>query len=104
MEIIRFFGYLRSTVYDVTKYTVLEQSNEGSSEEELLERTHREDLRSRRKGSSADFGGPRAIVARPLLRTAAFVGMDSATLQRACKRFRPRIEAVIQAGENNCAL
>jgi len=27
---------------------------------------------------------------------AAFVGMDSATLQRACERFRPRIEAVIQ--------
>ncbi|KYM97904.1 hypothetical protein ALC62_11250 [Cyphomyrmex costatus] len=28
---------------------------------------------------------------------AAFVGMDSATLQRTCERFRPRIEAVIQA-------
>ena len=27
----------------------------------------------------------------------AFVGMDSATLQHACERFRPRIEAVIQA-------
>jgi len=31
-EIIRFFGYPRSTVYDiVAKYTVLEQSNESSS-------------------------------------------------------------------------
>ena len=31
-EIIRFFGYPRSTVYDVVaKYTALEQSNEGSS-------------------------------------------------------------------------
>ncbi|KAG5344036.1 MOS1T transposase, partial [Acromyrmex charruanus] len=28
---------------------------------------------------------------------AAFVGMDSATLQRACERFRSRIETVIQA-------
>jgi len=28
---------------------------------------------------------------------AAFVGMDSATLQRACERFRSRIEAIIQA-------
>jgi len=28
---------------------------------------------------------------------AAFVGMDSATLQHACERFRSRIEAVIQA-------
>jgi len=38
---------------------------------------------------------------------AAFVGMDSATLQRACDCFRPRIEAVIQANgdvSNNCAL
>lgn len=36
------------------------------------------------------------------LRTAietAFVDIDSATLQRACQRFRPRIEAVIQANE-----
>jgi len=32
MEIIRFFGYPRSTVYDVVaKYTALEKSNEGSS-------------------------------------------------------------------------
>jgi len=31
-EIIRFFGYPRSIVYDViAKYTALEQSNEGSS-------------------------------------------------------------------------
>jgi len=28
---------------------------------------------------------------------AAFVGMDSAILQRACEHLRPRIEAVIQA-------
>jgi len=32
MEIIRFFGYPRSTVYNVVaKYTALEQSNEGSN-------------------------------------------------------------------------
>jgi len=31
-EIIRFFGYLRSTIYDiVAKYMALEQSNESSS-------------------------------------------------------------------------
>jgi len=31
-EIIRFFGYSRSIIYDiVAKYTTLEQSNEGSS-------------------------------------------------------------------------
>jgi len=32
MEIIQFFGYSRSTVYDVVaKYMALEQSNESSS-------------------------------------------------------------------------
>jgi len=47
MKIIRFFGYPRSTVYDVVaKYTALEKSNEGSSEEELLEIMHREDPRN----------------------------------------------------------
>ncbi|EGI69185.1 hypothetical protein G5I_02099 [Acromyrmex echinatior] len=48
-----FFGYPRSTVYDVVvKYTALEQSNEGFSmpaeeEEESLERTYHEDPHSR---------------------------------------------------------
>ena len=47
MKIIRFFGYPRLTVYDVVaKYTALEKSNEGSSEEELLEIMHREDPRN----------------------------------------------------------
>jgi len=59
MEIIRFFGNLRSTVYDiVAKYIALEQSNEGFNmpARKLFERTHREDPRNCRKGSSADFG------------------------------------------------
>ena len=51
MEIIRFFGCPRSIVYDVvTKYMALGQSNEDSNMpayEESLERTHREDPRSR---------------------------------------------------------
>ncbi len=47
-----FFGYPRSTIYDVlTKYTALEQANEGFSiyacEEESLEKMNREDSRSR---------------------------------------------------------
>jgi len=50
-EIIRFFGYPRSTVYDVAKYTALEQSNvrrfQYASEEESLERTHRENSHNR---------------------------------------------------------
>jgi len=47
MKTIRFFGYPRLTVYDVVaKYTALEKSNEGSSEEELLEIMHREDPRN----------------------------------------------------------
>ena len=29
--ILRFFGYPRSTIYDVAKYTILEQSNESSN-------------------------------------------------------------------------
>jgi len=38
---------------------------------------------------------------------AAFVGMDSATLQCACQRFKSRIEAIIQVNgdiSNNCVL
>jgi len=35
---------------------------------------------------------------------AAFVGMDRTTLLRACEYFRLKIEAVIQAISNNCAL
>jgi len=39
-EIIRFFGYPKSTVYDVVaKYTALKQFNEGSSEEESFTRS-----------------------------------------------------------------
>ena len=66
-EIIRFFRYPRSTVYDVViKYTALEQSNEDSSmparkshSKECIART-----RSHWKGSSSDFGWLRAIVAK----------------------------------------
>jgi len=40
MEIIRFFGYPRSTIYDfVAKYTASEQSNEGVSEKERTTKT-----------------------------------------------------------------
>jgi len=49
-EIIRFFGYPRSIVYDVvTKYKALETVQrrfQHASEEEFLERTHHEDSRS----------------------------------------------------------
>jgi len=63
LYLFRFFGYPRSTVYDVV---TLEQSNRKFqyAEEESLERTHREDPRSRWKDSSADFGWSRAIVAK----------------------------------------
>jgi len=56
-EIIRFFGYLRLTIYDVVaKYVALEQSNEGSSmparKSHLKERT----ARIPAVIESADFG------------------------------------------------
>jgi len=69
-EIIRFFGYPRSTVYDVvTKCTALKTLQRRfyeryASEKESLEKTHREDSRSRWKDSSADFRWPSAIVAK----------------------------------------
>jgi len=49
-EIIRFFGYPRLIVYDViAKYTFQNSliKVQYASEEELFERTHREDPRSR---------------------------------------------------------
>ncbi|KYN09101.1 hypothetical protein ALC57_18788 [Trachymyrmex cornetzi] len=97
-EIIRFFGYPRSTVYDVVaKYTAFN-----------------EDSIIKRKPNSPDlnpldyyvWGVVERVTNKSRhpnvtsLRTAteaAFVSMDSATLQRACERFRQRIEAVIQA-------
>jgi len=45
-KIIRFFGYPRSTFMTfVAKYTVLEQSNEGASEEESFERMSPQSLK-----------------------------------------------------------
>ena len=70
-EIIRFFGYPRSTVHDVVvKYTALKQFNEGSSEEESFTRsafTRKNTAKTPRscwKSSSVDFGWSRAIVAK----------------------------------------
>ena len=58
-EIIRFFGYSRSIVYDV----VAKQSNEDSSMP--ARKSHsKERTASHWKGSSADFGWTRAIVAK----------------------------------------
>ncbi|KYN28030.1 hypothetical protein ALC57_02559, partial [Trachymyrmex cornetzi] len=117
-EIIRFFGYPRSTYDVVTKYTASEQSNEDSSmparKIHSKERTARNPAVVKRAPNSPDLNPLDyyvwSVVERVTnksrhpnvtsLRTAieaVFVGMDSATLQRACERFRQRIEAVIQA-------
>ena len=62
-EIIQFFGYPRSTVYDiVAKYIASEQSNEGSSMP--ARKSHSKKMHRSRKGSSADFGWPRVIIAK----------------------------------------
>ncbi|KYN18724.1 hypothetical protein ALC57_08952 [Trachymyrmex cornetzi] len=118
-EIIRFFGYPRLTVYDiVAKYTASEQSNEDSSmparEIHSKERTARNPAVVKRAPNSPDLNPldyyvwsvvekitnksrhPNVTSLRTVIE-AAFVGMDSATLQRACKRFRQKIEAIIQA-------
>jgi len=63
MEIIQFFGYPRSIVYDVVaKYSASEQSNESSSMP--TKKSHSKERTARtpavgRKDSSADFGRPR---------------------------------------------
>ena len=78
-EIIRFFGYLRSTVYDIViKYT-LEQSNEiqYASEEESLERTHRENPRSCWKGSRLISDDP----GQSLWKLASIVGVSESTIR-----------------------
>ncbi|KYN28028.1 hypothetical protein ALC57_02557 [Trachymyrmex cornetzi] len=117
-EIIRFFEYPRLSVYDVAKYTASEQSNEDSSlparKIHSKERTARNPAVIKRAPNSPDLNPLNyyvwSVVERVTnksrhpnvtsLRTtieAAFVGMDSATLQRTCERFRQRIEAIIQA-------
>jgi len=56
------------------------------------------------KGSQTSLGIPCDVI-KDRYEVAAFVGMDSATLQRACECFRPRIEAVkLMDISNNCAL
>jgi len=63
-EIIRFFEYPRSTVYDiVAKYTALEHSPTKVLVCHSKERNARIP-RNRWKDSSTDFGWPRAIVAK----------------------------------------
>lgn len=121
-EIIRFFGYPRSTVYDVVaKYTASEQSNEGSSTPARKIHSRKHIARTPTMFWSKEFWPPNSPDLNPLdyyvwsviervtnksrhpnvtsLRTAieaAFAGMDRAALQRACDRFGSRIEAVIQ--------
>ncbi|KYN10864.1 hypothetical protein ALC57_16991, partial [Trachymyrmex cornetzi] len=91
-EIIRFFGYPRSTVYDVVaKYTASEQSNEDSNLNPLDYYVWGVVERVTNKSRHPNVTSLRTAT------EAAFVSMDSATLQRACERFRQRIEAVIQA-------
>ena len=67
-EIIRFFRYPRSTIYDIVAkifgFRTVQWRFQYVSEEESLEKTHHEDPCSRWKGSSADFGWSRAIVAK----------------------------------------
>ncbi|KYN45447.1 hypothetical protein ALC53_00005, partial [Atta colombica] len=92
MEIIRFFEYPRSTVYDViAKYIALEQSNEGSSMSARKSHSKKRTARGSNKSRHPNMTSLRTVV------EATFVGMNSVTLQRACEHFRPSIEAVIQA-------
>ncbi|KYN39377.1 hypothetical protein ALC56_06195 [Trachymyrmex septentrionalis] len=87
-EIIRFFGYPRSTVYDVVaKYTVLEQSNEDSNFNPLDYYVWSIVERVTNKSRHPNVTSLKTVI------EAAFVGIDSATLQRACQRFRSGIEA-----------
>jgi len=75
-EIIRFFEYPWSIVYNIViKYTILEQFNEHSSmsARDLLERTHREDPRSRWKLISDD---PK----QSLQKLASIVGVSEPTM------------------------
>ncbi|KYN10983.1 hypothetical protein ALC57_16867 [Trachymyrmex cornetzi] len=98
-EIIRFFGYPRSTVYDVmVKYTTSEQSNEVVKRAPNSPNLNPLDYyvwgvveRVTNKSRHPNVTSLRTAI------EAAFIGMDSATLQHACERFRQRIEAVIQA-------
>jgi len=57
-EIIRFFGYSRLTVYNskIYGFRTVQRRFRYASEEESLEKTHREKPRSRWKNSSADSG------------------------------------------------
>ncbi|KYN15565.1 hypothetical protein ALC57_12218 [Trachymyrmex cornetzi] len=91
-EIIRFFGYPRSTVHDVVvKYPASEQSNEDSNLNPMDYYVWSVVERVTNKSRHPNVTSLRTAI------QAAFVGMDSATLQRACERFRQRIETVIQA-------
>jgi len=80
-EIIQFFGYPRSTIYDVAKYMALEQSNKGSS---MPVKKSRKNVRIPavvKKGSSADFGS-RAIVAINYRKLASIVNVSEPTIRR----------------------
>ncbi|EGI69378.1 hypothetical protein G5I_01882 [Acromyrmex echinatior] len=80
-EIIRFFGYPRSTVYDVVaKYTALEQFNEGSSmparKSHSKERTARIPVVERAQTLISD--DPR----QSLRKLASIVGVSEPTMRR----------------------
>jgi len=67
IKIIQFFGYPRSTVYDVVaKYNdrTIKRKFQYASKKESLERTHRENPYNGRKDPSADFGRSRTIVVK----------------------------------------
>ncbi|KYM85199.1 hypothetical protein ALC53_04988, partial [Atta colombica] len=94
MEIIRFFRYPRSTVYDVVaKYTALEQSKDSNMPVKNLNPLDYY-IWSVVKRVTNKSWHPNVTSLRIAIE-AAFVGMDNA--KRACERFRSRIEAVIQA-------
>ena len=68
-EIIRFFGYSMEInrlwrCDKIYAFRTVQRRFQYASEEESLERTHREDSRSRWKNSNTDFGWSRAIVAK----------------------------------------
>ncbi|KYM77918.1 hypothetical protein ALC53_11606, partial [Atta colombica] len=63
-------------------------------------------LKNKASGRIRFFSNEKRVIMPYFFKFEAFVGMDSATLQRACERFRPRIEAFKLMGNisNNCAL
>jgi len=118
-EIIKFFGYPRSTVYDAGRPYIFQQDGAPAHTSHLVQNWLSDNIDM---FWSKDFWPPNSPDLNPLdyyvwgvverdsnkakhpnvaslqaAIEAAFIKMDRAQLQTACSRFRNRIEAVIEA-------